>query len=55
MTFHTTRKGFETMTLRLKPFDKDFYVSQFNGTYGLLINKRDAEKIMHTFEALTLV
>lgn len=52
VTFHTSRAGFETVELRLAEFDRNFYVSQLDESYGLLINKRDAEKIIRTFEAI---
>jgi hypothetical protein len=48
VTFHTTRAGFETITLRLAPYDRNFYVSQD----GALVNIRDAEKIIRTFETI---
>ena len=48
VTFHTTRAGFETITLRLAPYDRNFYVSQD----GALVNIRDAEKIIRTFKAI---
>jgi hypothetical protein len=51
-TFHTSRKGFETITLRLAPYDRNFYVAELNGDYGALVNKRDAEKIIKTFESI---
>ena len=52
ITYHTTRKGFETMTLRLKPADGSFYVSDLNGDGGKLVNKRAVEKLFRTFEAI---
>ena len=52
VTYHLTRKGFETMTLRLKPVDSSFYVSDLNGDAGKLVNKRAVEKLIRTFEAL---
>ena len=48
VTFHTSRSGFETVTLRLAPFDQNFYT---DGS-GALVNKRDAEKIIKTFESI---
>ena len=48
VVFHTTRKGFETISLRLKPFDQNFYVD----SHGALVNKRDAQKIVKTFETI---
>ncbi len=52
VTFHTSRKGFETVTLRLAPYDQNFYVAERDDSYGALINKRDAEKIVKTFELI---
>ena len=48
VTFHTSRAGFETVTLRLAPYDRNFYVSQD----GALVSIRDAEKIIRTFETI---
>ena len=48
VTFHTTRTGFETITLQLAPYDRNFYVA----ANGALVNKRDAEKIIRTFETI---
>lgn len=48
VTFHTSRAGFETITLRLAPYDQNYYVAE----NGALVNKRDAEKIIRTFEAV---
>ena len=48
VTFHTTRAGFETVTLRLAPYDRNFYVAE----NGALVNLRDAEKIIRTFKAI---
>ena len=52
IVYHTSRKGFETMTLRLKPADGSFYVADLNGDGGKLVNKRAVEKLIRTFEAL---
>lgn len=52
IVYHTSRKGFETMTLRLKPADGSFYVADLNGEGGKLVNKRAVEKLIRTFEAL---
>ena len=48
VTFHTSRPGFETVTLRLAPYDRSFYIDD----HGALVNKRDAEKIAKTFETI---
>lgn len=52
VTFHTNRKGFETMSLNMTPYDQNFYVAEMNGDYGALVNKRDAEKIIRTFGSI---
>ena len=48
VTFHTSRPGFETVTLRLAPYDRSFYIDD----HGALVNKRDAEQIVKTFESI---
>lgn len=48
VTFHLSRTGFETVTLRLTPYNQNFYMDD----NGALVNKRDAEKIIKTFESI---
>ncbi|MBQ7543246.1 MAG: DUF4340 domain-containing protein [Clostridia bacterium] len=49
VTYHTSRKGFETMTLKLIPYDQNFYAADLNGDAGRLVNKRSVEKLRQTF------
>lgn len=52
VVYHTSRNGFETITLCLKPFDANFYVSELDDDYGKLVNKRDVENLINVFNLI---
>ena len=52
VVYHTTRKGFETMTLTFTPYDQNFFVAQLGDRYGMLVNRRDVEAVQSALAAL---
>lgn len=52
VTYHTSVKNFETMTLQFIPYDTNFYVTDLNGRREVLVNKRDVESVCKAFRAL---
>ena len=52
VTYHTTVKNFETMTLQFIPYDQNFYLTDLNGRREVLVNKRDVERVLEAFRAL---
>ena len=52
INFKLSREGFADMTLRFIPFDRSFYVVDFNGRCDILVNKRDVENIATSLDNL---
>lgn len=52
VTYHTSVKNFETMTLQFIPYDTNFYVADLNGRREVLVNKRDVESVCKAFRAM---
>ncbi len=50
--FHRNTANFKEMTLTLYPYDSSFYMAEFNGESGMLVNKRDVEALIAAYEAL---
>jgi hypothetical protein len=51
-TFRRNTANFKEMTLSLYPYDSSFYMAEFNGESGMLVNKRDVEALAAAFGAL---
>jgi hypothetical protein len=51
-TFRRNTANFKEMTLSLYPYDSSFYMAEFNGESGMLVNKRDVEALAAVFGAL---
>ena len=52
VTYKTSVKGFEEMTLQFIPYDQNFYVVDLNGRREVLVNKRDVEAVEQAFNDL---
>lgn len=52
VTFHRNTANFKEMTLTLYPYDSSFYMAEFNGESGMLVNKRDVEAVITAYQAM---
>lgn len=52
VTFRRSTVNFKEMTLTLYPYDSSFYMAEFNGESGILVNKRDVEALAAAYGAL---
>jgi hypothetical protein len=52
VTFHRSTASFNEMTLTLYPYDSSFYMAEFDGESGMLVNKRDVEALVTAYGAL---
>ncbi len=52
VTFQRNTTNFKEMTLTLYPYDSSFYMAEFNGASGMLVNKRDVEALISNYQAL---
>jgi hypothetical protein len=50
--FRRNTANFKEMTLTLYPYDSSFYMAEFNGESGMLVNKRDVEALAAVYQAL---
>jgi hypothetical protein len=52
VTFRRNTVNFKELTLTLYPYDSSFYMADFNGESGMLVNKRDVEALVTAYGAL---
>ena len=52
VTYHRNTASYPEITLNLYPYDSSFYMADFNGESGLLVNKRMVETLVKDYAAL---